>query len=138
MTAIIVATVAASALAYAVRPPRPNLTLPSGYQLIRVHGHCVEGDELFQCSPGDGPRSSLTIQMPHAATEGFQQVRDHLLAHGWQPVNGHICRHGQGCLSLHGKPGDGRMLLDWWQTEHTECRGQSSFSPDPVDCAVVR
>ena len=103
------------ALWYANRPPRPHLTLPSGMSLASVHGHCVEGSELFMCAPAGGPRSTLTVRVGPDGTNAYERLRQHLLAHGWVEYSNMLCDaiNRDGCILPRASRRDDRLVLDW-------------------------
>jgi hypothetical protein len=125
-------------VAYASRPPRPDLPLPKGFRVVAVEGHCAEGSELFMCAAGDGPRSTLTIAVTGDAATSYDRVRDYALEHGWTPVNGRLCHTGQGCVERQQVTAAGRLVVAWWQTEHTQCAAPGDVVLDPVDCSTPR
>jgi hypothetical protein len=138
LTTLAITVVAASSAAvwYGNRPPRPDLPLPSGFHLVDVQGHCVEGSELFACAAGDRPRSTLTIEGKGSEEALAAEVEAYAVARGWAHVDGWLCRDGQGCLQRESAEHENRLVLEWWATEHTHCARPGSFTLDAVDCGT--
>lgn len=114
------------------RPPQPNLSLPAGAVLAGVRGNCLEGNELYACNEGIGPRTFLTVRLLDAQV-GFEALDAKLRASGWSRIDrGRLgrdnqtrhplsrsvsplwCRDGGDCIGIWAdKPRE--ITLAWWR-----------------------
>jgi hypothetical protein len=114
LVVLLLGIASAAGLWYGERPPRPDLPLPSGWSLVSVKGHCLEGSELFMCQAGDRPRSTLVIAVTGRASGAFDELSEFLSTRGWRSTYGELCKKKQGCLEQASAAGDGVLVLDWY------------------------
>jgi hypothetical protein len=114
---------------YAVRVPRPDISLPKGDEVTSVRGTCWGGgSESFRCETGEsGVRSLLTVSTDRERRVGEPLLRAELARSGFLPSRNGVDTKGFG---PNGVAVDEKPVLYCAASGAAGCLGLVSWSSD--------